>query len=236
MKDQIMLKSILSVVLLVIGIATVNADPYPPNENWDFLGTKNIGHHYDKDVIHVRSSRVLYSSIELRTDRPNVNLHKCVIYFSDGGEQRVDLKKDRRGGEAHFIDLYGGARAIDKIEIIGSRDYSKIFRVFDKGTVEFWGKLARNPSSYNNDRYDEYNDYDYRRDDYYNSQAQLERERVQLAREQAQRARERAQRDLELAQRDRERAQRERERAQRERDRRGRNRRGGGVCPPRGRW
>ena len=228
MKDQIMLKSILSVVLLVIGIATVNADSYPPNENWDFLGTKNIGHHYDKDVIHVRSSRVLYSSIELRTDRPNVNLHKCVIYFSDGGKQRVDLKKDRRGGEAHFIELNGGARAVDKIEIIGSRDYSKILRVFDKGTVEFWGKLASNPSSYNNNRYDDYNDYDYRREDYYNSQAQAQR-----ARELAQRAREREQRARERAQRERERERRERARRQRERDRRNRDY---GVCPPRGRW
>ena len=230
MKDQIMLKSFLSVVLLVIGIATVHANPYPPSENWDFLGTKNIGHHYDKDVIHVRSSRALYSSIEVRTDRPNVNLHKCVIYFSDGGKQKVNLKKDRRGGEAHYIDLNGGARAIDKIEIIGSRDYSKILRVFDKGTVEFWGKLANNQSYYN-DRYDDYNDYDYGRDDYYDDQY-----RDQLARERAERLRVQEQLAREQAQRDRERIRRERERAQRERDRRDRNRRGGGVCPPRRGW
>ncbi len=214
MKDQIMLKSFLSVVLLVIGIATVNAASYPPSENWDFLGTKNIGHHYDKDVIYVRSSRALYSSIEVRTNRPNVNLHKCVIYFKDGGKQRVDLKRDRRGGEAHFIDLYGGARAINKIEILGSRDYGKIFRVFDKGTVEFWGKLARNQSSYYNNRYDDYSNYGYRNDNYYTSN----------------RDRQRAQ---ERAQRDRERARRDRDRARRDRDR---GRRGGGVCPPRGGW
>ena len=229
MKDQIMLKSILSVVLLILGTAVVHATSYPPSENWDFLGTKNIGHHYDKDVIHVRSSRVLYSSIEVRTDRPNVNLHRCVIYFTDGGKQRVDLKKDRRGGEAHLIDFYGGARAIDKIEIIGSRDYSKIFRVFDKGTVEFWGKPARISSSYNN-QYDDYNDYDYPRDDYYN-----DRDRNQLAREREIRQRELAQREREirqreLAQRERERRQRERARAQRERDRRY------DVCAPRRGW
>ncbi len=217
MKDQIMLKSILSVVLLVIGIAAVTASSYPPSDNWDFLGTKNIGHHLDKDVIYVRSSRALYSSIEVRTDRPNVNLHKCVIYFRDGGKQRVDLKKDRWGGESHLIEVYGGARAIDKIEILGSRDYGKVFRVFDKGTVEIWGKLARRPSSYYNNRYDDYSNYDYRGENYYSN------------RDRDQRARERAQRE-------RERRQRERERAQRERDRRERDRRGGGVCPPRGRW
>lgn len=232
MKDQIMLKLSLSVVLLFIGIATSNATSYPPSEDWDFLGTKNIGHYLDKDVIYVRSSKALYSSIEVRTDRPNVNLHKCVIYFKDGDKQRVNLKKDRWGGEAHSINLYGGARAIDKIEILGSRDYSKVLRVFDKGTVEIWGKLAGNSSSYNN-RYDDYSNYDYRRNDYYNS-----RDRGQQAREQAQRDRERAQRDRERRQRDRERAQRDRERdrdrAQRDRDR-DRDRRGG-VCPPRGGW
>ena len=226
MKDQIMLKSFLSVVvLLFIGIATSNASSYPPSENWAFLGTKNIGHYLDKDVIYVRSSRDLYSFIEVRTDRPNVNLHKCVIYFRDGSKQKVNLKQDRRGGEAHSIELYGGARAIDKIEILGSRDYGKVFRVFDKGTVEIWGKLARNQSSYYNNQYDNYSNYDYSREDYSDN------------REQARRAQERAQRDRERAQRDRERIQRDRERARRDRDRdRDRDRRGGGVCPPRGGW
>ena len=135
-------------------------------------------------------------------------MHRCVIYFRDGGKQRVELKRDRRGGESHFIDLYGGPRAINKIEIIGSRDYSKVLRVFDKGTVEFWGKLASNRY---NDRYNDYDDYSYRGNNSYSSR---ERDRI---------ARERALRERELA-------RRERERIQRERARRS------NVCPPPRRW
>jgi len=212
MKNQIMLKLSCSIAVLLIGMTTAVAADFPPAGKWEFLGTKNIGHHLDKDVIYVESYRDLYTEIEVRTDRPNVNLHKCVIHFLDGGKQKVKLDRDRWGGETHVIELYGGARSIDKIEIWGSRDYGKIFRVFDKGTVEFWGKRVtkrkRNRSNYNN-----WND-SYNNDRNYYRELERERERARRYQEEARR--------------------RERERARRDRERARRN--GGSVCPPRGGW
>lgn len=220
MKDQIMLKLSYSIAVLLIGITTATAATFPPADKWEFLGTKNIGHHLDKDVVYVRSSKELYTEIEVRTDRPNVNLHKCVIHFLDGDKQKVKLDKDRWGGETHIIELYGGARRIDKIEIWGSRDYGKVFRIFDKGTVEFWGRKAKRRKS---NRFNSYNWNNNDNDDR-NYYRELERDR------------ERARRAQEEAKRDRERARRDRERARRDRER-NRDRRNSSVCPPRrGGW
>ena len=158
MKDQLILKAIV-VLLLSIGSQVGTAANYPPKaEKWDFLGEHNIGHHLDRDVITVRNDRVLYREIEIRTDRSNIDLHRCVIYFRDGGRQRVEFRRDRRGGEAHIIDLKGGARAIDKIAVWGSRDHNQIFKIFDKGRVEIWGKVAKRRRDRDRNRYRD-NDY-----------------------------------------------------------------------------
>ena len=178
MKDQIMLKSLVAFVLFLTGISYTNiAAAYSPNDNWYFIGTKNIGHIVDKDVIYLRSSDVRYERIELRTDRSNIDLNKCVIHFAGGGKQKVKLREDNRGGESHIIDLEGRARSIDKIVIWGSRDYGKVFKIFNKGTVEVWGKVAGQSS--------EWSDYDYYRSDEYDSNSrELEQARRELEEEQ----------------------------------------------------
>ena len=260
MKDQIMLKSLVAFVLFLTGISYTNiAAAYSPNDNWYFIGTKNIGHIVDKDVIYLRSSDVRYERIELRTDRSNIDLNKCVIHFAGGGKQKVKLREDNRGGESHIIDLEGRARSIDKIVIWGSRDYGKVFKIFNKGTVEVWGKVAGQSS--------DWGDYDYyRSDDYDSNSRELEQARRELeeeqrrAEERVRRAEERARRELaeerrraeeqirrELEQdrrRAAERARREREIERRRieeeirrelayRDRYRRDRRGSSTCPPR---
>lgn len=227
MKDQIILKSLIALVLFLTGVShTGTAATYPPKDKWDFIGTKNIGHVIDKDVIYVRSSRVRYKTIELRTDRPNIDLHKCVIHFANGGKQTIRLRRDNRGGESHIIDVDGRAKAIDKIVIWGSRDYGKVFRIFNKGTVEVWGKVARR--SYDDDRFPNY----YRSNDWSSYDFNSERRNRDREYEQARRERaEERRRAEERARRDRERDRRDRERARRDRDRD--DRRGGSLCPPR---
>jgi len=241
MKDQIMLKSLVALVLFFIGIShTSMAANYPPKDKWDFIGTKNIGHIIDKDVIYVRSDRVRYKTIELRTDRPNIDLHKCVIHFVNGGKQTVRLRRDNRGGESHIIDLEGRARAIDKITIWGSRDYGKVFRIFNKGTVEVWGKVAKRANE--DDRFPNYyrsnsnnwSNFDFNRSDR-NRDREWEQARRDREREQARRDREReqARRDRERDRRDRERDRRDRDRDRDRGDRDRDDRRGSSICPPR---
>jgi len=155
MKDQFMLKALALVGIFFIGYSQLvrAAIAPPPADKWDFIGEHSIGHHFDRDVIHVRNDRVLYKEIEIKTDRPNIDLHRCVIYFRDGGRQKVDFRRDRRGGEAHVIDLKGGARAIEKVAVWGSRDHSQIFRLFDKGRVEIWGRVAKRNRKRDRNRY-----------------------------------------------------------------------------------
>jgi len=234
MKDRIMLKSIGAVALVLICVSAVFANPFPPKGKWEYLGSKNIGHAYDKDVIDVDNYRELYSAIELRTDKKQIDLHRCVIYFQNGDRQDVRLRRDNRGSESHVIELEGGGRAIDRIAIWGSRDYGKIFRAFDKGTVEFWGKVAKGKrdrdqdtqyysSRYNDSNWDNDRSWNFNFNNQYSDRARRDRERARRDRERAQRDRERAQRDRDRARRDRDR--RDRERRDRDRDRRRR------VCP-----
>jgi len=241
MKDQIMLKSLLALIIFLTGFShTGTAANYPPKDKWDFIGTKNIGHIIDKDVIYVRSARVRYKTIELRTDRPNIDLNKCIIHFVNGGKQTVRLRRDNRGGESHVIDVEGRARAIDRIVIWGSRDYGKVFRMFNKGTVEVWGKVARRAND--DDRFPNYyrsdgwSSNDFSSSDRAWEQARRERaEDLRRAEERARREQERARKEQERLRRDRERARRDRER-DRDRDYRNRDRddRGGSpMCPPR---
>lgn len=160
MKDRIKIKLIGTIAVILCSCSLLLANPFPRNA-WEYLGAKNIGHGLDKDVMYVEDVRTLYTAIELRTDRKQINLHRCIIYFQNGDQQEVRLREDRRGSESHQIDLKGGARAIDKIAIWGSRDYGRIFKAFDKGTVEIWGKVSNrrnraDDTQYYSSRYDDY--------------------------------------------------------------------------------
>lgn len=194
MKDRIMLKSIGAVALILIFVGAVFANPSPPRGQWEFLGSKNIGLTYDRDVIYIDDYRDLYSAIELRTDKKQIDLHRAVIYYQNGDRQDVRLRRDNRGGESHVIELEGRGRYIDRIAIFGSRDYGKIFRAFDKGTVEVWGRVVNDrrnrdqDSQYYSSRYDDYNrnnnrNWDININSRYSEQARRDRERARRERE-----------------------------------------------------
>jgi len=161
MKDRIMMKLLGTIVGLLVYSAAWSASP-TSKKSWEFIGSKNIGLTYDKDVIYVEDYRALYTAIELRTDKKQIDLHRCVVYYENGDRQDVKLRRDNRGSETHVIELEGGARAIDRIAIWGSRDYGKIFRALDKGTVEIWGQVAKRKDKNKGTQY-----YSSRNDDYY---------------------------------------------------------------------
>lgn len=221
MKDRIMLKSISAVAVVLFSISALLANPFPPKKSWEYLGSKNIGLTYDKDVLYIDNYREVYTAIELRTNKKQIDLHRCVIYFENGERQDVRLRRDNRGGEAHVIEVKGRAKAIKKIAIWGSRDYGKIFRAFDKGTVEIWGKVAKNKNRDGDTQYysSTYSNYDRDNDRRWNININTNRysERERRAREQARR--------------DRDRDRRDRDRDRRDRDRRDRDRRSGRICP-----
>ena len=66
MKDRIMMKLLGTMVGLLVYAAAWSASP-TPKKSWEFIGSKNIGLTYDKDVIYVEDYRALYTACLLYT-------------------------------------------------------------------------------------------------------------------------------------------------------------------------
>ena len=159
MKNRIRFKSIGIIALALFSINVLFANPTPPDNNWDHIGTKKIRTN-DKDVIYVSNEGEWYSSLELRANKNQVDLQRVVIHYFDGNQQDVTLDSENQTGEYQTINLTGGNSNIDRIEIYGSKTQKK------KATVEVWGKVAgKNTTFRSNDDgqyYSPYRGYGYR--------------------------------------------------------------------------
>ena len=99
--------------------------PGPPDrgpdrgrEQWDLLGEQSVGFGVDRDVIRVGRREGRFSKIALEVRDNDVEILDLKVFFNRGPPQDVRVReKMRAGSRTRPLDLAGGDRAIDRIEL-----------------------------------------------------------------------------------------------------------------------
>lgn len=97
----------------MIGIATPAF-----GQKWEYLGEANIDGSTDHDRIRVADREGLFRAIRFTAERAPVDFDRVVAHFENG--QSVNLRVNqvvRAGGTSRRIDLPGGRRKLESVEI-----------------------------------------------------------------------------------------------------------------------
>ena len=133
MKSQIYF--LFGMIILLVGCASNSS--VVQNSRWEKLGQKTVNYGLDKDIINVTARKGSFNSIKLVFQGGAMNMHRCVVHYRNGGQQKVNLKGQYRGGdETRVIDLEGGNRVITKV--VFWYDTKNLAR--KKSTVNLWGR------------------------------------------------------------------------------------------------
>lgn len=123
MKRKSIFRNLGLCLALIFGLTMVSdASPNPNRgKGWKKLGDKAINGRSDQDCINLAPWAGKLKAIQLTTNDDRIDIERVVIYFTNGGRQIVDLRKDWRGGESHVIVLKGGGKRVDKVVYWGSK-------------------------------------------------------------------------------------------------------------------
>ena len=126
---------LLSIIILMVGCASNPSVVY--SSKWEKLGQTTVNYRLDKDVINVTARQGSFNAINLVFQGGAMNMHRCVVHYRNGDQQKVNLKGQFRGGdETRVIDLDGGNRVISKV--VFWYDTKNLAR--KKSTVNLWGR------------------------------------------------------------------------------------------------
>lgn len=88
------------------------------NDPWVQLGMRKVNYGLDHDVIPVTYREGYFEAIKIVVRGGALNMHKCTVYFENGGQQEVELRHNfTKGSDSRVVDLKGNKRLIEKIEL-----------------------------------------------------------------------------------------------------------------------
>lgn len=92
--------------------------PPPPIVRWEELGCSKAGFLPDKDVIKVGRREGRFKQIQLRAFKNKVHIINLRVIYANGAPDDIAVKSEiRDGGETRPLDLRGGDRFIDRVEL-----------------------------------------------------------------------------------------------------------------------
>jgi len=87
-------------------------------ENWELLGEKKVDRRFDRDTIRVGRKEGRFEKIALEVKDNDVEIMDFKVFFHRGPPQDVQVRQRiREGQRTRPIDLQGGDRIIDRIEL-----------------------------------------------------------------------------------------------------------------------
>ena len=124
----------LSVLVALAGAGVAAAKSQPA---WLLLGERTVTDAVDHDVIPVTKAEGTYQAIRLKVFERAVQFRRVVIHFGNGTRQEVELRTViPAGGESRVIDVAGGDRVINRIELVYDAQslagHRAVVRVFGK--------------------------------------------------------------------------------------------------------
>jgi hypothetical protein len=108
-------------MLPVIMLASVMFSSFTINHailgSWVQLGMLKVDYSLDHDVLPVTYRQGYFEAVKIVVRGGPLHMHKCMIYFENGGQQDVELRHNfGKGTESRVIDLKGNKRFIERIE------------------------------------------------------------------------------------------------------------------------
>ena len=86
--------------------------------DWVLLGQRLVNDRADHDTIMVTAKRGDFRSIKLTVQRAAVDFHRVVVVYGNKSRQEIELRHTSpAGGESRVIDLEGGDRVINRVEL-----------------------------------------------------------------------------------------------------------------------
>jgi hypothetical protein len=114
--------------LSVFAIAFLPADPASAQrdrdrdrdrDQWELLGTQTVGFGVDRDVVRVGRREGRFERLRIEVHENDINLYDLKVVFGNGEVQDIPVRERiRAGGRTRPLDLRGGDRVIDRIELI----------------------------------------------------------------------------------------------------------------------
>jgi hypothetical protein len=87
--------------------------------NWELLGEKKVDRRGDRDTIRVGRKEGRFEKIALEVKDNDVEINDLKVFFLRGPPQDVQVRERiREGKRTRPIDLQGGDRGIDRIELV----------------------------------------------------------------------------------------------------------------------
>jgi hypothetical protein len=107
--------------------------------DWELLGQQSVGFGVDRDTVRVGRREGRFEKIALAVKDNDVEILDLKVFFHRGPPQDVRVREFiKRGGRTRPLDLQGGDRAIDRIEIV----YRSRPNFRGRATVEVYGLQA----------------------------------------------------------------------------------------------
>ena len=127
---------LITFAIIMIGCSSSHPS-FTEDVMWEKLGQKTVNFGLDKDEIYVTAKKGSFKSIKLLFKGGAMNMHRCVVHYSGGGTQKIDLKKRYSAGdETRVIDLKGRDRIISKV--VFWYDTKNLAR--RKSNIQLWGR------------------------------------------------------------------------------------------------
>ncbi|HEY9008809.1 DUF2541 family protein [Ohtaekwangia sp.] len=102
---------------LMISAVAIALCSFAIADNWVEIGSRKVNFGLDRDVINVSYRDGYFEAIKIVVRGGALNMHKCTVYFENGGQQEIELRHNfGKGTDSRVIDLKGNKRFIDKIE------------------------------------------------------------------------------------------------------------------------
>jgi hypothetical protein len=131
MKNLFRIPALVPVFLFMVLTGFTSQDP------WVHLGTRKVNFGVDKDVINVTYRDGAFSAVKILVNDGALNMHKCTIFFENGGKQEVELRHNfAKNSDSRVIDLKGNKRFIERIEFW----YDTKNAANRKAEVQVWGR------------------------------------------------------------------------------------------------
>ena len=106
-------------------------------DGWTLLGTRIVDFTIDRDVVSVKESRAIFTTLKFIVKNGTINMHKCTVHFRDGDSKDILLADEvNKTNDGRILDLKGSNRMIEKVTFW----YDTKNTTDNKSIVELWGK------------------------------------------------------------------------------------------------
>lgn len=105
-------------------------------EDWVRLGEREVAFRGERDTIAVTGVEGRFSKVMLEIKLNGIEVRDLKLHFGDGETQDVEVRENiQQGGRTRAIDLSGGSRVINRVELV----YKTEDRRDGRATVVLWG-------------------------------------------------------------------------------------------------